>query len=56
MLAQLGDVLIGAVAVEVDLGQLRLEEGIFLIGEVDIGCAEVLLDAFEFARSGGPGR
>src|SRR5258705_10709340 len=53
MLAQLGDVLIGAVAVEVDLGQLRLEEGIFLVGEVDIGCAEVLLDAFEFARSAG---
>jgi hypothetical protein len=52
MLAQLVDVLIGAVAVEVDLRQLRLEEGIFLVGEVDIGSAEVLLDAFEFARSG----
>jgi len=50
--AELGDVLVGAVAVDFDLRQLRLDPAELLIGQVDVGGAEVLLDTLEPARAG----
>jgi hypothetical protein len=50
--AELGDVLVGAVAVDFDLRQLRLDPAELLIGQVDVGGAEVLLDTLELARAG----
>ena len=43
-LAQLGDVLIRAVAVDCDVRQLSLDPGELLLGQLDVGGTEVLLD------------
>src|SRR5919107_2521177 len=50
-LAQLGDVLVRAVAVDRDVRQLGLDRGELLLGQLDVGGAEVLLDPFRPERS-----
>ena len=52
VVAEPGDVLVGAVAVDFDLRQLRLDPAELLVGQVDVGGAEVLLDALKLARAG----
>ena len=42
--AQLGDVLVRAVAVDRDVRQLGLDPGELLLGQLDVGGTEVLLD------------
>ena len=47
--AQLGDVFVGAVAVNLDLRQVRLDPLELLVGQVDVSSAEVLLDLARLA-------
>lgn len=42
--AELGHVLVGAVAVNLDFGELGFDSGEFRGGQLDVGGAEVLLD------------
>ena len=51
-LAEFGDVFVGAVAVDGDGGQLGFDLGELVVGEVDVGGAEVLLDPFQLAGAG----
>jgi hypothetical protein len=50
--AELGDVLVGAFAVDFDIRQLHLDPAELLIGQVDVGGAEVLLDALSLREPG----